>query len=370
MGNSRASAGQGPRRRRDTRRRVRRRYILPDTWVYCTSRTRQAKYDFSAFDAADTARAWGLVVVAARRYGVDVGAWVLMGNHLHALLRAARSQAISLFMQYVKAGLARLVHGKHGTTGSVWAGPFKHSNLCDTAAARAALVYTLRHGLKERLVADPARWYLPNCAEALRGGGRVVGMARARADEAGQPRFRRVKGRLTPVGDYVSHSGRLDFAAWRADMNQLIDGLILDEVIVRAAEGEAFASAVAEGRASPAGPGVPAPGDLVPIIRDHMFVPKAPKTSGIVRCFVARGPDARACLARAYEARREAIAQSEAVMLALAQGTAPVPPTQPVGCQWPPALSAALDEPYVVETFAEIVHPAAMVASPRQSGAG
>ncbi|MCA9544027.1 MAG: transposase, partial [Myxococcales bacterium] len=104
-------------RRKDIEKRPRRRYILPNTWVFISSRTCSGQFLFSEFDEEDHALVAGLYIVAMKRYGVQVAAHVMMSGHIHALMRAKHGKRISLAMQYVKAGIARLVHRKRGTSG-------------------------------------------------------------------------------------------------------------------------------------------------------------------------------------------------------------------------------------------------------------
>ena len=52
--------------------------------------------------------------------GVDVHAYVLMGNHLHLLLTPRRDGALSLMMQAVGRSYVRAFNQAHGRTGTLW----------------------------------------------------------------------------------------------------------------------------------------------------------------------------------------------------------------------------------------------------------
>ncbi len=134
--------------RRDVRRRRRLRCIRPNVWNLCTSRTRRAEYSFSELTPDDRAVLWGFVIMAAKRYGVALAHIVVMSNHLHCLVRAARPKAISLFHGYFKARFAKYINEKHGRTGNIWAGRFHNVNLLDDEAQIGALSYGIDHGMK------------------------------------------------------------------------------------------------------------------------------------------------------------------------------------------------------------------------------
>jgi len=59
--------------------------------------------------------------------GVDVHAYVLMGNHLHLLLTPRRDGALSLMMQAVGRSYVRAFNQAHGRTGTLWEGRYRSS---------------------------------------------------------------------------------------------------------------------------------------------------------------------------------------------------------------------------------------------------
>ena len=138
------------------RRARRRRYVLPGHWQHVSSRVLQGRYAFENFTPEFVARVKGIIAIACIRYGVALAAFVLMSNHYHALLQSKKSRRVSLWNQYVKAGLARLTHEFHGTRGTVWDGPFRHTNLLTDFAELSAFKYLCSHGVKERLIFHPA----------------------------------------------------------------------------------------------------------------------------------------------------------------------------------------------------------------------
>jgi len=59
--------------------------------------------------------------------GVDVHAYVLMGNHLHLLVTPRRDGALSLMMQSVGRSYVRAFNQAHGRTGTLWEGRYRSS---------------------------------------------------------------------------------------------------------------------------------------------------------------------------------------------------------------------------------------------------
>jgi putative transposase len=59
--------------------------------------------------------------------GVDVHAYVLMGNHLHLLVTPRRDGALSLMMQAVGRSYVRAFNQAHGRTGTLWEGRYRSS---------------------------------------------------------------------------------------------------------------------------------------------------------------------------------------------------------------------------------------------------
>jgi REP element-mobilizing transposase RayT len=298
-----------------------RRIIKTGTWVFCSSRTVGGQFTFSELNKTDKARVMGLLIVAMKRYGVEIAAFVLFSNHIHLIARTWRNgRQISLLNQYVKAGLARLVHAKHGTSGPVWDGPFAGTNLLNEAAEIAQFRYICQHGVKEKLVLDPAAWHLCNTIDAVRGDGWIEGLFPDRGDRT---LLRPVRARLTPLTAWTD-----DRKGWRRTCNILVDGIIADAAETKIAE-------------------------LLLVTKDHCYRPEVIKKSGNVQTFKALGADANALLAEAYDARRSAI---ESAVLAVHQlvNTGRTDLTLPACCQWPPFVANALAEPYVTMTWRDV----------------
>lgn len=60
---------------------------------------------------------------------VSIGAWVLMPNHFHILLKEKREDGISLFMQKLATAYTMYFNKKNERTGSLFGGTFKAEHL-------------------------------------------------------------------------------------------------------------------------------------------------------------------------------------------------------------------------------------------------
>lgn len=68
---------------------------------------------------------------AARKYGVDIHAWVFMTNHVHILVTPQGDAAVSRMMQYLGRLYVRYFNQVHSRSGTLWEGRFR-SCLVDT----------------------------------------------------------------------------------------------------------------------------------------------------------------------------------------------------------------------------------------------
>jgi REP element-mobilizing transposase RayT len=298
-----------------------RRIIEIGKWVFCSSRTVGGRFTFSELNRADQARVMGLLIVAMKRYGVEVAAFVLFSNHLHVLARTWRNgRQISLFNQYLKAGMARLVHDKYGTSGTIWDGTYAGTNLLDDESEIEQFRYICSHGVKEKLVLDPSHWHLCNTIDAVRGDGWINGLF---PDRGNRKRLRPVRARLTPLTAWSD-----DRKGWRQVCDSIVDGIIAGAAQTKISE-------------------------LLPVTKDHRHRPEVVKKSGLVRTYKAVGPDSETLLAAAYGARSAAI---ESAVFAVHQlvNTGRSTVTLPVSCQWPAFVANALAEPYVAMTWSEV----------------
>ncbi len=72
---------------------------------------------------------------------VDIGAYCLMPNHWHVLVRERDYGGISAFMQKLGTGYTMYFNKKHERTGSLFSGPFKAIHIGNDAHFRRAVNY-------------------------------------------------------------------------------------------------------------------------------------------------------------------------------------------------------------------------------------
>ncbi len=212
-----------------SRRASRRRFLPPGGWVHVSSRTQHGRFAFVPKSDLFTALCWGFVGRGMARYGVQVAAFELLSGHFHIMVRAGRPAAISSFIQYLKSNLARLTHEWNGTSGTVWEGPFRSSVLLDDEAEAYWLAYICAHGVKEKIVSDPALWPGANSIRALTDGAPIhaVWFDRPVWHRAGRPADRTpyydaVEVKLTPLSRWEGAPPK----AYRDHCRAMVDDII------------------------------------------------------------------------------------------------------------------------------------------------
>lgn len=76
-------------------------------------------------DAQDRLSMLDLMREMARRFEVDVHAYVLMPNHFHLLLTPKTEQGVPQFMQALGRSYVRYFNNRHGRTGTLWEGRYR-----------------------------------------------------------------------------------------------------------------------------------------------------------------------------------------------------------------------------------------------------
>ena len=311
------------------------RVILPNTWVHLTTRTLDGRYAFLPKNKDFTARVWGIVGMAMKRYGVQVSMVVLLGNHYHMLARACGRNAISLFMQWVNSRLAGLTNELNDTRGTVWDHHYASRNLLDDEAIDWWFRYGLSHATKESICPSPTLWPGPHSAQAHLSGEPVAGawLERPRWVKAGKPEDRApflipVEVTLTPLPRWE----RRPASEWQAHCRAVVDDIVLEYAHLN------FVGVSAS------------------LERGVHYRPETLKRS-TNRTFDARGPSREELLADHYKARRESISALldlnrrliQAGHTALLDGGDDATP--PEGTDWHPLLADALEDRAIIAPF-------------------
>ncbi len=74
---------------------------------------------------------------------VEIGAYSLMSNHVHFLLKEIREGGIAAYMQRVFTGYTMYFNNKHQRTGSLFSGTFKSKHVFDDRYLKQALPYVM-----------------------------------------------------------------------------------------------------------------------------------------------------------------------------------------------------------------------------------
>lgn len=90
-------------------------------------------------------------------HGVELFAYVFMGNHFHLLLRARKCN-LQAFMRDFQTELAKAVNRIHDRRGSVFPERYRHEPVLDLGASEALLEYVSTNPVRAGLVASPELW--------------------------------------------------------------------------------------------------------------------------------------------------------------------------------------------------------------------
>ena len=104
---------------------------------------------------SDMQRMLGLLEEHGVAQGVDVHAYVLMGNHLHLLLTPRRDGALSLMMQAVGRSYVRAFNQAHGRTGTLWEGRYRSSLIQTERYLLTCMAYIDLNPVRAGLVEAP-----------------------------------------------------------------------------------------------------------------------------------------------------------------------------------------------------------------------
>ena len=103
---------------------------------------------------ADYQRMLSLLEEHSRVQGVDVHAYVLMGNHLHLLLTPQQDQALPKMMQAVGRSYVQTFNKVHGRTGTLWEGRYRSTLIQTDRYLLACMVYIDLNPVRAGMVAQ------------------------------------------------------------------------------------------------------------------------------------------------------------------------------------------------------------------------
>jgi putative transposase len=101
-----------------------------------------------------------LIGKAQTRLPLAIFAACLMPNHVHLVVRPESGESLARWMQWLFTTHARHYHEKHGTSGHVWQGRYKHCPVQHDHHLLTLLRYVERNAQRAKLVdrAEDWRW--------------------------------------------------------------------------------------------------------------------------------------------------------------------------------------------------------------------
>ncbi len=97
----------------------------------------------------------GLLTENAKKFGVAVHAYVLMGNHFHLLATPATAEGLPQMMQAVGRSYVRYFNDAQGRTGTLWEGRYKSTLVQTDRYLLACMAYIDLNPVRAGMVADP-----------------------------------------------------------------------------------------------------------------------------------------------------------------------------------------------------------------------
>lgn len=114
------------------------RLTLPGQPHYVVQRGNNLQAIF--MDAQDYASMKDLLREMARRFGVDIHAFILLPNQLHLLVTPETADSLPRFMQSVGRTYVRTFNNRHGRSGTLWEGRYRATVLEPQAWMLPAMV--------------------------------------------------------------------------------------------------------------------------------------------------------------------------------------------------------------------------------------
>ena len=150
------------------------RFVPPNALVEVTTRTVHGRFLLRP-SAEVNDMILGIIGRAQTLYPVRVHAFVVLSNHVHALLSVDDAAQLAAFMAFVNGNIAREIGRLHEWRHRFWARRYRAIVVADDLAAVARLRYILQNGCKEGLVDRPGDWPGLSCVQALAAGDELRG---------------------------------------------------------------------------------------------------------------------------------------------------------------------------------------------------
>ena len=98
---------------------------------------------------------YGMLLENARKFGVDIHAYVLMSNHFHLLATPQTQDALPQMMQAVGRRYVRLFNDANSRTGTLWEGRYKSTLIQTERYLLACMAYIDLNPVRAGMVTEP-----------------------------------------------------------------------------------------------------------------------------------------------------------------------------------------------------------------------
>ena len=134
------------------------RYIIPEVPLHVIQRGNNRAPTFES--TTELTRFRQLLVDAARKFGCEIHAYVLMTNHFHLLLTPATSRSVASMMQAIGRRYVPWVNARRNRTGTLWEGRFKSSIIDSERYLMTCARYIELNPVRAGMVSTPRlyRW--------------------------------------------------------------------------------------------------------------------------------------------------------------------------------------------------------------------
>jgi len=129
---------------------------LPEDVYFVTNRTIEERFWLTPYDEAK--KIFGRWLArAVKKFGIELYAHCVMGNHYHLLLRAPNDN-LSAFMEFLQANVAKAINRLHDRRGPLWQRRYSAEPVLDVEAMVDRMGYILANPTSAHLVLVPEQW--------------------------------------------------------------------------------------------------------------------------------------------------------------------------------------------------------------------
>jgi REP element-mobilizing transposase RayT len=110
-----------------------------------------------------------VVAMAKKKFKFKLWNFVIMGNHIHFLIKPEDGASLSRIMQYIKCNFAKMWNKMHNTKGHVWGNRFFSRIIKDEEDFATVSAYIDQNPVKAGLVKAAEEWHFGGLFCKLKG---------------------------------------------------------------------------------------------------------------------------------------------------------------------------------------------------------